>query len=449
MAKPLSDKPNILLILTDQQSAHMMSCAGNAHLRTPAMDSLAARGRRFGRAYCTDPVCVPSRFSLMTGRMPGEIGLRSNSSRHIEEIPATILESAAGWPLREAGYDTAYAGKVHLPKGTTAEQIGFTYITSDERDECAEVCADYLLREHARPFFLVASFINPHDICYMAIRDSRQTNMEQRLVGKGRREIEALDRALRLPEGIDEEEFFAGHCPPLPPNFEPQEDEPEAIQRLIEQRPFRLNARRTWTERRWRLHRLAYARLTERVDGQIGRLLEALGKSGREDDTLVIFTSDHGDMDSSHRMEHKTAFYEEACRVPLVVAGPGIGPGADGDDEHLVSNGLDLLPTLCDYAGIQRPEAPFGRSIRPFLEGRTNGPWRTHLPIESEIGRMVVTERFKYMLYDEGRAREQLMDLRADPHEMRNAAADPHLLDVLADHRRLFRDIWPDVPGPA
>ncbi len=415
----------------------MMSCAGNPYIRTPAMDSLAASGIRFERAYCTNPVCVPSRFSLMTGRMPSEIGLRSNDTAHLGDIPDHIKREGLGWLFRRAGYEAAYGGKVHLPN-LSVQELGFDYLTSDERDGLAETCAEYIRRGHEKPFLLFASFINPHDICYMAIRDFPATEAEARLVKSGWVELETLDEALRIPGGVSREEFFDRYCPPLPPNHEPQQDEPEAIRMLLAQRPFRQLARERYTAERWRMHRWAYGRLTEMVDAQISRIREAVREAGRERETVIIFTSDHGDMDAAHRMEHKTAFYEEACRVPLIVSWPGVTPAGAVDDVHLISNGLDLFPTLCDYAGIAPPEDLQGMSFRPLAEGRTPRSWRTYLPVESEIGRMVITGRYKYMLYDRGENREQLIDLRRDPGEMRNAARDPGYRDVLDEHRALF-----------
>jgi choline-sulfatase len=134
----MTERPNILLILADQQSASMMGCAGNPYLRTPAMDSLAASGMRFDRAYCTNPVCVPSRFSLMTGRMPSEIGLRSCDISQVEPVSKSILDSGLGWLIRNAGYEAVYGGKVHLPR-MSPEDIGFDTISVDERDGLAEI----------------------------------------------------------------------------------------------------------------------------------------------------------------------------------------------------------------------------------------------------------------------------------------------------------------------
>ncbi len=431
--------PNLLFICTDQQSATMMSCAGNPYLNTPAMDSLAATGVRFDRAYCANPVCGPSRFSLLTGRYPSEIGQRSNDVGHIEKLPPEIIENGLGQLFRQAGYETAYGGKQHLPK-MTVEDLGFDYIERDEREQLAESCAKFVRRDHDKPYLLFASFINPHDICYMAIRDFASTEQEKRLMKGGRREIEMLDDSLQLPEGVSHEEFFEKHCPPVPPNFEPQVDEPEAIRMLLAQRPFKFHARENWSEERWRLHRWSYCKLTERVDSEIGQVLNALRESGQEQNTVVIFTSDHGDHDSSHRMEHKTVPYDEAARIPLIVSQPGVTPAGAIDDSHLVSNGLDLFPTLCDYAGIEVPSDLKGQSFRPLAEGKSPEDWRQYLLIECETGKAVVTDRYKYILYDEGESREQLMDLQVDPHETRNAAGDADKADVLEKHRRLLAE---------
>ncbi len=439
-------QPNILFVFTDQQSATMMSCTGNRYVATPAMDSLAERGVRFERAYCTNPMCVPSRFSLMTGRMGSDIGLLNNTDTHIDAIPDDVKQNGMGWLLQKAGYRTAYGGKVHLPKGLTPEDLGFEVLTDDERDGLTESCVDFLAQEHERPFLLVASFINPHDICHLAIRDFAETELEKTLSRPERIEVQEVDAALQLPEGESREAFFAWHCPPLPANFEVQQGEPEAIRMMQARSPFKRKTREFYSEAQWRLHRWAYARLTERVDEQIGRVLKALDDRGLGENTLVVFSSDHGDMDSSHRMEHKTAFYDEAARIPLVMAGAGV-KHRNVVDTRLVSNGLDLLPTFCDAAGLEPPAGLMGSSLRPLLEGDAATEWRSVLPVESEMGRMIVYEHYKYMLHHEGEHREQLIDLLTDPGEMRNALNDPQHRGLVADLRESFANVFPAPQG--
>jgi choline-sulfatase len=150
-------------------------------------------------------------------------------------------------------------------------------------------------------------------------------------------------------------------------------------------------------------------------------------------------------MDAAHRMEHKSTLYDEACRIPLIVRPPG---GSDGrvDRSHLVSNGLDLLPTLCDWAGVAPPPGLLGRSLRPRVEGDDSSEWRGSVRIECAIGRGVVTDRYKYAVYDVGTSAEQLTDLARDPHEQRNALGDPDSQEALAGLRRLWRDAFGDAP---
>jgi len=255
-----------------------------------------------------------------------------------------------------------------------------------------------------------------------------------------------LLKAMRIPAGVDRATFLETLCPPLPPNHQPQIDEPEAIKKLLKIRNFRWRARQTYSDNDWRLHRWAYARLTERVDGQIQIVLDALRASGQEDNTVVILTSDHGDHDSAHKMEHKTALYEEAARIPLLVMYKGTAPAGRVDTTHLVSNGLDLLPTVCDYAGLPNATADLrGRSLRALIEAKPVDHWRPTLGVESEIGRMVVGDRVKYIRYDFAGDEEQLLDLRIDPGETRDFSNDPAHAAILQRLRAAFDNDW--FPG--
>jgi arylsulfatase A-like enzyme len=433
------ERPNILLIITDQQQAAMMSCAGNRYVKTPAMDSLAAAGARFERAYAANPVCVPSRVSMVTGQMPSFFGVRSNAEAGIQ-APAVSLKQAMGWVFRNAGYETVYGGKTHWLRGMTPESIGFRNLTGDEREGLAEACARFLQTQRDRPFLLVASFINPHDICYMAIDDYTRAVGQAPMYPGSRIERQRLAVALKLPEGVSRKDFFDRLCPPLPEDFAIPELEPECItEQYVRARMFRYYARTEWPAQRWRLHRWAYCRLTEMVDAQIAKVLSALRRAGLEEKTVVVFTSDHGDLDAAHRLEHKSILYEEAARVPLIVSFRGVTEPGWVDAEHLVSVGLDLIPTLCDYAGIDPSPALRGRSVRPLAEPREAPAWRDQVVVESQAGRMVRTGRFKYVVYAGGNHREQLMDLQRDPGEMVNLAENPKYRDVLVEHRRRLR----------
>lgn len=442
-----SEHPNVLLIITDQQQAKMMSCTGNPWLKTPAMDALAARGTRFERAYCGNPVCVPSRFTMMTGVLPSRIGMDHNEPASFP-VDDAILRDSLGHIFRQAGYQTVYGGKVHLPgtKGKGVAAYGFDVLTGDERDGLAQACREFLSRKHERPFLLVASFINPHDICYMAIDAFTKATGSPLMYPGSTRERKCLAEALQRPSGMSREAFFAKACPPLPANFEIPKNEPAAT-RDTDWRQFRQYVQQHWSEQDWRRHRWAYARLTERVDGHIGRVLDSLRQTGLDRNTAVVLVSDHGDMDASHRLEHKSMPYEEATRVPFIVSQPGVVMEGHVDRTHLVSTGLDLIPTLCDLAGIEAPSALAGRSVKS-LTTTPDGqhPWRGSLVVENEGSRVLISERFKYAVYDRGEPRELLVDLKSDPGEMNNLAVDPHYGNVLAQHRRLLR-AWYDENG--
>lgn len=427
-----SSRPNILYIMTDQQHAGMMSCTGNQWLRTPAMDSLAAEGTRFELAYASNPVCVPARTAMVTGRYPSYFGFEGNARPERPPEPAE-LSTALGHLMRAAGYRTVFGGKTHWPRPMTPENTGFEYITGDERDGLADQCAAFLKEKHAQPFLLVASFINPHDICYMAIDAFTKANGMPLRYPQSNIERQRVAEASALPPGVSREDFYARHCPPLPANFGPTSEEPSALSSAGD---FRDHVRKHWTAEDWRLHRWAYCRLTERVDSEIGRVLAALRNSDHYRNTLVIFTSDHGDMDAAHGFEHKSLPYDESARVPLIVSWPGQVPAGKIDSTHLISASVDLLPTLCEAAGAAIPSGMPGRSILPVAQGRTPRDWRQDVLIEFNGGTAVRSARYKYSRWKTGERREMLIDMQRDPGEMTNLSGDPKSAGILADHRQ-------------
>lgn len=427
--------PNILILITDQQSHDLLSCAGNGYVSTPALDRLAAGGTRFTRAYCSDPVCVPSRFSMFTGRMPSAIGMRGNGGPDLLPFTAEHDGTGLGHLLRSAGYETWYGGKVHWPVRLTPERLGFTTFCHDERERLAVDTASHIRALAGKRWATVASLINPHDICFQAIRAFATEGADRRILDDGRVELANLDEALLPPPGVDRETFLREHLPPLPANAAIQDDEPELISTVLAQRPFKASARARWQEQDWRLHRWAYARLMERVDRQIGVILDALTASGQERDTLVIMTSDHGDHAGSHLLEHKTIFYDEAARVPWIMRLPGRIPAGGLVEHGLVATGLDLMATCCDYAAVAVPRHCLGHSQRAVAEARPHAKPRANAYGENAVSRMIATRQWKYVRYDGGRGAEQLYDLVHDPGETRNHAHVPGNAAVLADMR--------------
>ncbi|MEX0741930.1 MAG: sulfatase-like hydrolase/transferase, partial [Phycisphaeraceae bacterium] len=311
--------------------------------------------------------------------------------------------------------------------------IGFDEtLTKNDRDGLADACVEFLQREHTRPFMLTASFINPHDICYWAINEeSRVTGCEPRYTDEIATAL--VNEAATPPPGVEPSEFIERMCPPLPNNYEVPENEPDSIAGKEGQIGF---LRRHNTEEDWRVYRRIYAQLTESVDAQIGRVLDALRRQGLEENTLVVFASDHGDMNGHHRLGLKSMFYEESARVPFIVSLPGVTATGRVDTAHPVAAGLDLIPTLCDFAGVQTPAGLPGRSVRPLAEGKQAPDWRTEVGVENATGgRMVRTARHKYCIYPTGERREQLMDLEEDPGEMLNVVDLPKYQSIRADLR--------------
>lgn len=425
--------PNILVIITDQQRASMLSCAGNKYLKTPAEDSIAAHGIRFTRAYCTNPVCCPSRFSIQTGLFPSAVGMRENEDHRVDTAKVDSLHSRSmGNIFREAGYQTYYGGKVHLPTNYyDIKPWGYNLLTNNPRKKLAELSADFLMhrKNNEKPFLLFVSILNPHDICYDAIRWAEpNSNLAKSAPAD-------LDEALSLPKGISKKEFFKKYCPPLPLNHQPMFGETSGVDSLLRLRPFREKIRKEWTDEDWRMHRWAYLRLTERADSLVGIIMNALKKSGLDKNTIVIFTSDHGENDGSHKLDHKTVFYEEATNIPILVSDPWMQKKGIVDSTHLVSNGLDLLPTLCDFAGIQTPPNLSGKSLVPLIKQEKNINWRKHLFEENQFGYLIRTIRYKYELDDMGEIRQMFVDLKVDPGETANLIND-YKYDKVIDKMR-------------
>jgi len=411
-----SRRPNILLLITDQQSNFALSANGNRYLHTPAMDSLVADGVSFCNAYCTYPVCSPARSSIFTGRLPHETGVRVNGQPVREGVPAM------GEVFRAVGYRTVYGGKWHLPRvfgGVVGfeELIGGSALGARMDEPLASACVDFLSEKPREPFLLVASFMNPHDICDW-IRGHRGSRRHPNLAA----------------------------YPPAPANMAVDPDEPEYVQYHRTTPYDRMSEAVTiageWNVEDVRQYLHGYYRLVEDVDRQIGRVLAALRAAGLDRNTLIALTADHGEGMGAHRWAQKAAFWEEAAKAPLVIAGAGVRRRGVVDQHSLVSC-LDILPTLCDFTGVAPPEGVRGQSLRSAIEGA--GDRRPFVVSElSEFGgkdrqgRMLRTQCYKYIAFNGGKRPEQLFDLKLDPGEVYNLVRRPEETAVLAEHRALL-----------
>jgi len=405
---PTRRKPNVLLVITDQQGLDTLSALGCTDAHTPHMDSLCRRGVAFRESYSANPLCSPARSSMFTGRPTLETGVVYNNRPIRSTVP-----NMGQWLREQGGYETVYAGKWHLPQSFTPAIPGFDVIATGiggQGGVCdagvSRACQGYLRTRSAsssKPFLLVASFLQPHDICQFVSMHAKSGEMVFH-------------------------DMVKDQLPPMPPNhgFDPRE--PHAMSR---------KPRPKWTEAQWRYYLWNYYRMVEMVDAEVGRVLQALEDSGEADNTLVVFTADHGEGRGRHHLVTKNYLYDEAAKVPLVVAAPGAARDRQ-DATHLVS-GLDVLPTVCDYAGVAPPTHMHGFSLRPLLEGK--GTWsREYAPAEVTItGRMVRTPRYKYIAYKRDPV-EQLFDMRKDPGETRNLAPDGSYASTLAEHRKLLAE---------
>lgn len=459
--------PNILLISTDQQRYDMVGAAGNPAVSTPHLDRLAAQGALFENCYVQNPVCSPSRASLMTGTYVSTHGLYENG---VDIAPDTRVFSK---DLAEAGYDCGLVGKFHLHScfhGRTEPRLddGFRvfrwahdpYPGSSEnayhrwlratRPELyeralgerglfdsmpteahyshwiAEETISYLRtdRRPEQPFFFVANFFDPHH-------------------GFGAPQ-EYLDRY----DGVE--------LPAVNTREGELEDKPE-IQRLTsEHRGGGMPSYVEHTEQQLDEVRRAYYAMVSLVDDEVGRILAALEEEGLAESTIVVFTSDHGELLGDHQLLRKGPFlYDCSVKVPLIVRWPGVVP-AGLRREELVQ-WVDLAPTFLEAAGIERPRSYQGASLLPLLRGE-DAQWRDWALSQYRSSgdpanpsahlTMLRQDRFKLITHhgapSTSRQRTgELYDLESDPGELENLwdsaehrevrlALAERMLDVLA-----------------
>lgn len=418
-------RPNILIIMTDQQTADAMSIAGNIDLHTPAMDKLAQNGIRFTKAYCAQPLCSPSRSAIMSGKMPFETGFIGNSPEKDGQWPEDLL--MMGKIFQNGGYKTGYVGKWHLPVPTTRKsQHGFEFIENtnfqDYNDAATpSFCARFIKENKNTPFLLVASFLNPHDICEWA-----------------RDEDLKMDILKDAPP--------PDQCPTLPANWQIPDNEPKIVRDQQKIVGLRTYPSVNYTPEKWRQYRWAYNRLVEKVDSYIEMVLGSLKKYGIEKNTIIIFTADHGDGYAGHSWNQKQILYEESAKIPFIIS--KIGEWKPRTDDLLVCNGTDIIPTICGFTGVPKPVYLKGIDISKKIEN-PSAKLRDTLVIETDFadneellnisGRAVITKDFKYIVYNKGELKEQLFNLATDPGEITNLAVNKSYKKELIAMRRYLK----------
>lgn len=445
----MTAKPNILIVMVDQLNGTFFPDGPAGFLHAPNLKALAARSSRFVNNYTASPLCAPGRASFMSGQLPSRTRVYDNAAEFASDIPTYAHH------LRSAGYYTCLSGKMHFvgpdqlhgfeERLTTdiypadfgwtpdyrkpGERIDWWYhnlgsvtgagvaeITNQmEYDD--EVCFNAVQKlyqlsresgdEARRPWCLTVSFTHPHDP-YVARR--RYWDLYE--------DCPALEPQVGfIPEGR-QDPHSRRLC--LASDYASYDIRPEQIRR----------------SRRGYFANISY------LDDKVGELLGVLRDTRMADDTVVIFCSDHGDMLGERGLWFKMCFYEGSARVPLMIAGRGIAPGAV---ESPVSN-LDVLPTLCDLAGIDMSAiAPWtdGHSLLPLAGGAARtAPVLMEYAAEGSYAPMVAIRdgRFKFVHCEIDPP--QLFDLESDPQELANLAADPAHAATVAGYMARVRARW-------
>lgn len=443
------DLPNIVLLMSDQHRGDAMSCERHPVIRTPALDAIAAHGCRFTSAYTTCPLCMPARASFATGRYNHNHGMIGNLSAVIR--PEERRRSV-GLVLQQAGYLTAFVGKHHLmPQVAGFDQrraadflcreFGFDHLHQvmgkfgSQRADCDWTAhlrelglldihrADYAERVRQRKWFARPSPLPRDEQC-----DSYT----------GRKAIEWLRGSPRQPFFLWVS-FPGPHDPwdapgeygrmydpaqmPLPLAWsETFEGKPHAQRGLAEHL-----GTLTVDEGAIKAMAAQYYGLVSNIDDWCGRILSALGESGALDNTVVLYTSDHGEMLGDHRLLNKSQFYEGSARVPLLLAdyrGSAVN-GVCGAPSETV----DVYQTILRLAQTEPPEGTFGRDLTALTQddaAADNGAAFS----EYDTGIMVRTGRWKYTHNPARGGPEELYDLETDPEELRNLVRDDAYRDI-------------------
>ena len=446
----MTNKKNILLLMIDQQTASALRVYGGKTAKTPNIDRIAARGVVFDNAYTNFPVCSPSRLSMMCGRLATRVQGYDNATEFRAALPTMAHY------LRHCGYQTCLSGKMHFigpdqlhgfEERLTPEIYSADFLTMPDWDgddddfatdaqealreagpvartvqmdyDCeAGYCAvqkiyDLARSDDERNFFLVASFTHPHEP-FLCTRDywDRYSDDEIELPEVGPFEWSQLDehsRRIYLHYNLRDAE------------------QPAQLVR---------NARR------------AYYGSMSFVDDEIGRILDALESVGMADDTVIMLTSDHGEMLGERGMWFKKTFFENSVRIPLIVSGKGIDHKRVGRNVSLV----DLLPTFLDVADPQgqvKPVEPLdGFSLMPLVRGEeTNRPDTIFSEMTCEgVPEPVMMVKHGSLKYIYSTRLDPLMyDLASDPNELSNLAGHPDYAEEEAHLRALGYATWGDL----
>lgn len=450
---------NFLLIGVDQMRFDSLSGLGGRNAaRTPSLDALAARGTLFENAYTTCPLCSPSRASIFTGQHPFHHRMCTNCDMYQPvtselEHPEQLLH----YVLIENGYRCHYEGKWHVSSSIGPTDLGFTGMNSKSYGDFTG-SSDFM------------EYLKSHGFS-RKISDPYYFNSPEQTMGTGiwdgpvesAPEYYLADRTITALDSLAEEgkpffltcQFWGPHMPHLPPRdyvgindrekivpWESMDDDLSGKANIIRRElDFYRNVPDTWEG--WREIIGRYLDFTTFIDSQIGRILNELDRLGLTDDTAVFFVSDHGDMTGCHGGSLDKGFlYQEAMRVPMIAAGPGIPAGRRSPE--LVYN-MDILPTMLEMAGLPVPDTVDARSLRELFEAPESFRGRDRIYLEFHGLRflysqraLVTAEGLKY-IHSSGDF-DEVYDLRKDPWELHNVIDDPDYAEAVRNLRLRLMD---------
>jgi len=449
------DQPNVLLVMTDQQRVDSIGAYGNDWVDTPSLDELASEGTRFDRAYTPSAICSPARAAVLSGMRPHRNGVTRNANE------GTSLADLPCYPnrLREAGYNVGHVGKMHVGQPPEAFEMDGKhypgwYYPHDHPDYMEYLKTRDFPQMNAER--LRDAFPNGGSTYQSGAVDDRPVEASfTHFLTEG-----ALDRMNEYGGDAPETPFYLGvqYFGPHNPYYLPEEylhmynpDDIElseaAIKETFEQKPWvhQIQAKKSRLSELsiedWRRQIAAYHGWVTFIDHQVGRLLDALDKRGVREDTIIVYTSDHGAFLTRHKMHDKgPAMYEDIYNIPFLVSGLD---GFDDTEDRFVSL-LDLAPTFCDAAGVDILETYDGLSLISL--GDEGGQWRDHVRAEfhghqfAYEQRMIREERYKLVLnaYDT----DEFYDLQSDPNELDNRIGDP---EYGADAKRIYQRLMAEL----
>lgn len=434
LASPLAPaappaRPNIILIVTDDQRFDAFSASGHtgilSFLRTPNMDRLAREGLHFRNAFVTTSLCSPSRASILSGQYAHTHGVNA--------LEQDLKPDCRTFPqlLREAGYETGFVGKWHLGKNSDEPDPAFDYWAAFRgqgayfnpvlnvngrrtgtagyvTDVLTDQAIGFVSKRRDKPFFLMLGHKAPHS-------------------------------PVTPPKHL--EGLFAGIEIPYPPGYhEKHDDKPAWYLEFHDHDFFHVLLE---PKEKYERYVKDYCRTLVSVDENLGRLLAALDRGGLGENTAIFYLADNGHFLAEHQLYSKMIMYEEAIRIPLLVRWPrGIRAGARRDE--MVLN-IDLAPTILELAGVRAPAEMEGSSFRRLLAGGGGRGWRRSFLYEYDDGwglpqleGVRTADGWQYTRYPDW---EQLYYIPDDPHQMKNLARDPRFAGrkerLMAELRRL------------